>query len=327
MDKVMIVDTSFLSDLSRRMLWTFHAVAEYIEAGEPKIIIPQSVKNEYHNLLSRNDSYGIPKASLTLEAVLEKLGSNIPDTDATYFKNKIFRAWKSSCPKKSRYSIVDERIMKQAVSLSKQGTRVIVATADSDIIYTLQSLSKIEKLPVTILKPDTPTQERMAKTSIDMIVTGTVLDKIHEEAAEGSRYIEVAQSVKFGEKYFTDIAIDVISTGLYEKPNEKPGKRFIRILQGKGTLQEAMIPDTYIRGQFAVFYPETPGSLRIYEPTNGRASTAKHSPHSLEIPLTDPDKKTIAAKRWARVDPDFVKKFVPYAEWIFPYKYSLSLAR
>ena len=366
MNSVVVVDTSFLSDLSRRMVWTFPVVRVYGDVGEPPILVPDGVPEEYHRLLQELDNFGVPKASPAFEMQLRELQSaNVQGRLYPYDISKenllrdIFAMWQSLSPKAGKslnYSIVDERIMETVVSNARQGTNVFVASADSDITATLDGYRQ-SGLPITVWQPQKLTRDVMEDTNIDLLVTGEVLQKLPDiVGSEAYKYFLKVARIHFEGDYVTDVAVDVERVDFLKKPNQYSDIRWIRVVKGgkvdpEAELRRLRTGSRYAdAGQFALFYAQRPGLFRLYEklPFDGsnksyeffKKSVAKglerrlgdepedmrrtsmealfgqvysERTSPLESQLRDPDMRiSFEAKRWARIDPDFLSRYSPH---------------
>ncbi len=361
-DSYVVVDTSFLSDLSRRMVWTVPAVKAYSDAGGPPILVPDGVLGEYDRLLREVDDYGVPKSSLTLETQLKELQHSNRQRaypshiTGEYLLREIFAMWQSFSPKAQRnlnYSVVDERIMEVAVSHAKQGNHVFVASADSDITATLEGYAQ-QGLPITVWKPGKLERELMEGTGIDLLVTGEVLQKLPGFGWSGAYkyYLKVATGVHFEGDYVADVALDTDRTDFIKIPAQHSGIRWVRVVRGGRQDPEADL--RYLRtesrgmenGLLAFFYPQQPGMFRLYEklPSGDRRGSKlmlrgikreilggmSSKPERarmqalfgqepgekaslLESAVRDPDMRlTFEARRWARVDEDFLARYSPH---------------
>ncbi len=342
-DSVVVVDTSFLSDLSRRMIWTFPIVKAYSDVGEPPILVPGGVLREYERLIREVDDFGVPKASITLESQLQELqrsGRQVYEISRERLLKEIFAMWQSLSPKAQRnpnYSVVDEQIMETAVSYANKGSNVHVASGDSDITATLEGYRQ-RGLPITVWKPDELRRDIMEGTDIDLLVTGEVLQKLLRfvETEAYKYFLKVATGVHFEGDYVAEVAVDVERIDFLRKPQQYSDIKWIRVVKGsklgpEAELRRLRTGSRHVdSGQFALFYAQQPGLFRLYEKLpfdlknersyeffkRGVARILGDEPEGtnpLESQLRDPDMRiSFEAKRWARIDPGFLSRYSPH---------------
>lgn len=211
-----VLDTSFLIDISKEMIWASLAKKniDNRDMPTPTILVPEGVEREYnHNRkIGKTDDFGIP---IPFDGIESLLGV---DSVSVYRKrlNEALSAKLDEEPpnthKPRPLTKTDKGIVQAAVECAEEGKPVAVASADKGIVDRLDRIAWEQNLSIDTYSPwRAPKRDELRPLNIRILVTSNVFGELyHANPKDNSiRYLMVAKDMYVGGDVVYDIAFAV----------------------------------------------------------------------------------------------------------------------
>ena len=212
----LVLDTSFLIDLSKEMLWArlVKKIIDNMGTPTPTILVPKGVECEYdyNRGIRKTDNFGIPIPFDGIESLLEVNSISI-------YRKRLNEALSAKLdeelpnPHKPRpLTKTDKEIVQAAVECAKEGNPVAVASADKGIVDRLDKIAWEQNLSIDVYSPwRAPKRDELGPLNLRSVVISDVFGELyHANPQDNSiRYLMVAKDMHVSGDVVYDIAFAV----------------------------------------------------------------------------------------------------------------------